>query len=76
MVVGVPDARTGEQRLKAVVVRAADESPDTLIRYCRERLASHVCTRRRPLCPFWKRGRIAPRFTPRHHVPEPLSPAD
>jgi long-chain acyl-CoA synthetase len=40
VVVGVPDARTGEQRLKAVVVRAADESPDTLIRYCRERLAS------------------------------------
>ena len=40
VVVGVPDPRTGEQRLKAVIIRAADESPDALIRYCRERLAS------------------------------------
>lgn len=40
VVVGIPDARTGEQRLKAVIVRAADESPDALIRFCRERLAS------------------------------------
>jgi long-chain acyl-CoA synthetase len=40
VVVGIPDARTGEQRLKAVVVRAAEESPDALIRFCRERLAS------------------------------------
>jgi acyl-CoA synthetase (AMP-forming)/AMP-acid ligase II len=40
VVVGVPDLRTGEQRLKAVVVRTADESADTLIRYCRERLLS------------------------------------
>ncbi|HVY50489.1 MAG TPA: class I adenylate-forming enzyme family protein [Devosia sp.] len=40
VVVGIPDARTGEQRLKAVVVRAADETPDALIRFCRERLAS------------------------------------
>ena len=40
VVVGVPDPHTGEQRLKAVIIRAADESPDALIRYCRERLAS------------------------------------
>jgi long-chain acyl-CoA synthetase len=40
VVVGIPDARTGEQRLKAVVVRAADETSDALIRFCRERLAS------------------------------------
>jgi long-chain acyl-CoA synthetase len=40
VVVGIPDARTGEQRLKAVIVRAAEETPDVLIRYCRERLAS------------------------------------
>lgn len=40
VVVGIPDARTGEQKLKAVIVRAAEENPDALIRYCRERLAS------------------------------------
>ncbi len=40
VVVGVPDPRTGEQRLKAVIIKASDESPDALIRYCRERLAS------------------------------------
>ena len=40
VVVGIPDARTGEQRLKAVIVRSSDESSDSLIRYCRERLAS------------------------------------
>jgi long-chain acyl-CoA synthetase len=40
VVVGVPDPRTGEQRIKAVVVKSADEDADTLIRYCRERLAS------------------------------------
>lgn len=40
VVVGVPDGRTGEQRLKAVIVRSSDESSETFIRYCRERLAS------------------------------------
>ena len=40
VVVGIPDARTGEQRLKAVIVRKAEESGDTLIRFCRERLSS------------------------------------
>ncbi|MEP7240711.1 MAG: class I adenylate-forming enzyme family protein [Devosia sp.] len=40
VVVGVPDPRTGEQRLKAVIVRSADADADTLVRYCRERLAS------------------------------------
>lgn len=40
VVVGIPDARTGEQRLKAVIVRSAEESGDALIRFCRERLAS------------------------------------
>lgn len=40
VVVGVPDPRTGEQRIKAVVVKSAEEDADTLIRFCRERLAS------------------------------------
>lgn len=40
VVVGIPDSRTGEQRLKAVIVRSADASDDALIRFCRERLAS------------------------------------
>jgi acyl-CoA synthetase (AMP-forming)/AMP-acid ligase II len=40
VVVGVPDPRTGEQRLKAVIIKQAEETPDALIRYCRERLAS------------------------------------
>jgi len=39
-VVGVPDPRTREQRLKAVVVRKDDTAPEALIRYCRERLSS------------------------------------
>jgi long-chain acyl-CoA synthetase len=39
-VVGVPDARTREQRLKAVVVRKDETTPEALIRYCRERLSS------------------------------------
>jgi long-chain acyl-CoA synthetase len=39
-VVGVPDARTREQRLKAVIVRKDDVAADALIRYCRERLSS------------------------------------
>ena len=40
VVVGVPDPRTGEQRIKAVIVKSSDEDADTFIRYCRERLAS------------------------------------
>jgi len=40
VVVGIPDARTGEQRLKAVIVKSQEETPDAFIRYCRERLAS------------------------------------
>lgn len=40
VVVGIPDPRTGEQRLKAVIVRSAEESGDNLIRFCRERLSS------------------------------------
>ena len=40
VVVGIPDVRTGEQRLKAVIVRSAEEGPEALIRYCRERLSS------------------------------------
>ncbi|MEQ1899708.1 MAG: class I adenylate-forming enzyme family protein [Devosia sp.] len=38
-VVGIPDARTKEQRLKAVVVRKDDVAPEALIRYSRERLS-------------------------------------
>ncbi len=40
VVVGIPDTRTGEQRLKAVIVRSADEDGDSFIRFCRERLSS------------------------------------
>ncbi len=40
VVVGIPDPRTGEQRLKAVIVRSAEEDGDSFIRFCRERLAS------------------------------------
>ncbi|MEO6394334.1 MAG: class I adenylate-forming enzyme family protein [Devosia sp.] len=39
VVVGVPDPRNGEQRLKMVVVKSSDTSPEALIRFCRERLA-------------------------------------
>lgn len=39
-VVGVPDPRTKEQRLKAFVVPKETETPEALIRYCRERLSS------------------------------------
>lgn len=39
-VVGVPDPRTHEQRLKAVVVRKDDTTGEALMRYCRERLSS------------------------------------
>jgi long-chain acyl-CoA synthetase len=40
VVVGLPDPRTGEQRLKAVVVRQGDTTPDALVRYARERLSA------------------------------------
>ena len=41
VVVGVPSPRTGEQRLKAVVVRRGDAAADALLRHCRERLSMH-----------------------------------
>jgi long-chain acyl-CoA synthetase len=41
VVVGVPDLRTGEQRLKAVVVKKADETADALIEYARGQLSAH-----------------------------------
>ena len=41
VVVGVPDPRTGEQRLKAVVVRKADETADNIIKFSRTRLTPH-----------------------------------
>lgn len=41
VVIGVPDARTGEQRLKAVVVKKAEETADALVAYAREHLSAH-----------------------------------
>jgi long-chain acyl-CoA synthetase len=41
VVVGVPDPRTGEQRLKAVVVKKAEETADNIIRFSRTRLTAH-----------------------------------
>jgi long-chain acyl-CoA synthetase len=41
VVVGVPDPRTGEQRLKAVIVRKADETADNILRFSRARLTPH-----------------------------------
>lgn len=41
VVVGVPSPRTGEQRLKAVVVRRGEATADALQRHCRERLSVH-----------------------------------
>jgi acyl-coenzyme A synthetase/AMP-(fatty) acid ligase len=41
VVVGVPDPRTGEQRLKAVVVKKADETADNIIKFSRTRLTPH-----------------------------------
>lgn len=41
VVVGVPDSRTGEQRLKAVVVKKAEETAEALVAYARERLSAH-----------------------------------
>lgn len=41
VVVGVPDAHTGEQRLKAVVVKKAEGTAEALVAYARERLSAH-----------------------------------
>jgi acyl-CoA synthetase (AMP-forming)/AMP-acid ligase II len=41
VVVGVPDPRTGEQRLKAVIVKKAEESADELIKFSKARLSAH-----------------------------------
>lgn len=41
VVVGIPDPRTGEQRIKAVVVKKADESAENIIRFSRTRLTPH-----------------------------------
>ena len=41
VVIGVPDPRTGEQRLKAVVVRRDDETADAIIKYSRTKLTPH-----------------------------------
>ena len=39
VVVGLPDPRTGEQRLKAAIVKAGEVAPEVLIRFARERLS-------------------------------------
>jgi long-chain acyl-CoA synthetase len=39
VVVGPPDPRSGEQRIKAVIVRTGEVTPDAVIRYARERLS-------------------------------------
>ena len=41
VVIGIPDPRTGEQRLKAVVVKKSEETADALVRYAREHLSAH-----------------------------------
>jgi acyl-CoA synthetase (AMP-forming)/AMP-acid ligase II len=41
IVVGVPSPRTGEQRLKAVVVKSAEATADELLRHCRSLLSAH-----------------------------------
>jgi acyl-CoA synthetase (AMP-forming)/AMP-acid ligase II len=41
-VIGVPDQIWGEA-VRAVVVPAAEASPDELIRFCRDRLAHYKC---------------------------------
>jgi acyl-CoA synthetase (AMP-forming)/AMP-acid ligase II len=41
VVVGVPDPRTGEQRLKAVVVKRTEETADNIIKFSRTRLTPH-----------------------------------
>jgi long-chain acyl-CoA synthetase len=41
VVIGVPDLRTGEQRLKAVVVKKSEETADALVTYARSHLSAH-----------------------------------
>jgi long-chain acyl-CoA synthetase len=41
VVVGIPDPRTGEQRLKAVVVKKSEETADALVSYARSHLSAH-----------------------------------
>lgn len=41
VVIGVPDSRTGEQRLKAVVVKKTEGTADALVEYARSRLSAH-----------------------------------
>lgn len=41
VVIGVPDPRTGEQRLKAVVVKKDDETADAIIKFSRTKLTPH-----------------------------------
>jgi long-chain acyl-CoA synthetase len=40
VVVGIPDPRTGEQRLKAVIVKKAEETADELIKFSKARLSA------------------------------------
>ena len=37
----MPAPRTGEQRLKAVIVKRAEETTETLLRHCRGLLSAH-----------------------------------
>ena len=41
VVIGIPDPRTGEQRLKAVVVKKLDETVEALVSHAREHLSAH-----------------------------------
>lgn len=41
VVIGVPDPRTGEQRLKAVVVKKDEDTADAIIKYSRTKLTPH-----------------------------------
>lgn len=41
VVVGIPDPRTGEQRLKAVVVKKSEETAEALVSYARSHLSAH-----------------------------------
>lgn len=41
VVFGIPDPRTGEQRLKAVVVKKSEETAEALVNYARAHLSAH-----------------------------------
>lgn len=41
VVIGIPDPRTGEQRLKAVVVKKSEETAEALVNYARSHLSAH-----------------------------------